>query len=321
MQNSNKSPGFTIVELLIVIVVIAVLAAIAIGAYNGIQDRAKASALASDITQWKKTSELHKITNNIECPANYVFVYGNSSLGTNDFCVMKYEAKNVGGVATSQPASAPWANISHTSAISVASSACSGCHLLTDLEWMTIAADVLSVKHNWSSGTVGTGYIYSGHNDNAPANSLAAGIDSDPYSGTGNSSTSGDNQKRVLYLKSGDAIWDVAGNMWEWTNATIGGNQQPGFSGETTFSFKQWNHGSLLMNGLPAMSRPSAIGASSYGTAQGIGHLYSNYGEATSRVYLRGGSWPDVASTGVLSLYLCCQPSYTYPTIGFRVAK
>ena len=44
MTKQTKTRGFTIVELLIVIVVIAILAAITIVAYNGIQNRAKASA-------------------------------------------------------------------------------------------------------------------------------------------------------------------------------------------------------------------------------------------------------------------------------------
>lgn len=44
IKNNRKASGFTIVELLIVIVVIAILAAITIVAYNGIQNRAKASS-------------------------------------------------------------------------------------------------------------------------------------------------------------------------------------------------------------------------------------------------------------------------------------
>ena len=43
----RKNQGFTIVELLIVIVVIAILAAITIVAYNGIQNRAKTSSAQS----------------------------------------------------------------------------------------------------------------------------------------------------------------------------------------------------------------------------------------------------------------------------------
>lgn len=51
---SVRRDGFTIVELLIVIVVIAILASISIVAYGGIQDRAKSSAaqtLASQIAR------------------------------------------------------------------------------------------------------------------------------------------------------------------------------------------------------------------------------------------------------------------------------
>jgi len=46
--------GFTIVELLIVIVVIAILATISVVAYSGIRDRADAAAVASDLKAAKK---------------------------------------------------------------------------------------------------------------------------------------------------------------------------------------------------------------------------------------------------------------------------
>lgn len=46
-HSTNKLRGFTIVELLIVIVVIAILASISIVSYNGIQNRAKATAATS----------------------------------------------------------------------------------------------------------------------------------------------------------------------------------------------------------------------------------------------------------------------------------
>lgn len=53
--------GFTIVELLIVIVVIAILAAISIVAYRGIQERARASQASSALAQAKKKLELYKV--------------------------------------------------------------------------------------------------------------------------------------------------------------------------------------------------------------------------------------------------------------------
>jgi general secretion pathway protein G len=53
--------GFTIVELLIVIVVIAILAAISVVAYNNIQDRAWESRAATLLSQARKDIELHKV--------------------------------------------------------------------------------------------------------------------------------------------------------------------------------------------------------------------------------------------------------------------
>ena len=54
--------GFTIVELLIVIVVIAILAAISIVAYTGIQNRARASAIISDLKATEKALNAYKVT-------------------------------------------------------------------------------------------------------------------------------------------------------------------------------------------------------------------------------------------------------------------
>ena len=63
--NTTKpaTPGFTIVELLIVIVVIAILAAITVVAYNGIQNRANDSAVQSDLTAMAKRISLFHVDN------------------------------------------------------------------------------------------------------------------------------------------------------------------------------------------------------------------------------------------------------------------
>ena len=66
MKTWAKQSGFTIVELLIVIVVIAILAAITIVAYTGIQERATASALQSDVNAGFTTLEKAKIESGTE---------------------------------------------------------------------------------------------------------------------------------------------------------------------------------------------------------------------------------------------------------------
>lgn len=65
MKRAGASRGFTLVELLIVIVVIAILAAITIIAYDGISSRARAAAIESDLKQDAQALEAYKVTNDV----------------------------------------------------------------------------------------------------------------------------------------------------------------------------------------------------------------------------------------------------------------
>lgn len=53
-QNNTGNRGFTIVELLVVVVVIAILASITIVSYNGITNRANDTAVQSDLRQFSQ---------------------------------------------------------------------------------------------------------------------------------------------------------------------------------------------------------------------------------------------------------------------------
>ena len=59
----KKQTGFTIVELLIVIVIIGILAAITIVAYNGIQGRSRDAQRVQDMQTIVKALDLYKTTN------------------------------------------------------------------------------------------------------------------------------------------------------------------------------------------------------------------------------------------------------------------
>jgi hypothetical protein len=139
------------------------------------------------------------LANGTTCPTGFIVVPGSATYGTSDFCTMKFAASQSSStVPISQAGSTPWVHMSQTRAIAYAPNVagCTGCHLITEPEYLTIAQNVLSVASNWSGGAVGSGYIYSGHNDNALANALAA--DTNDANGYYGETNTGGNQRRTL---------------------------------------------------------------------------------------------------------------------------
>jgi len=83
---TRTSAAFTIVELLIVIVIIAILAAITIVSYNGIQQRAQTDQQAAALRQYASAYNQYTINNG-------QYAYGNLSTSSGNFgCI--YQATN-----------------------------------------------------------------------------------------------------------------------------------------------------------------------------------------------------------------------------------
>jgi len=78
MSRRIRSNGFTIVELLIVIVVIGILAAITIVAFNGVQERAKINQASSELANMKKAMLAYKVNRSELPPTGDSWNYGSN---------------------------------------------------------------------------------------------------------------------------------------------------------------------------------------------------------------------------------------------------
>jgi len=89
--------GFTLVEILIVVVILGILAAIVIPQFTSASTEAKESALKSDLQAVRSQIELYKIHHNDELPGDP----GNSSGGVDFVTAMTSKTNQLGVVDTS----------------------------------------------------------------------------------------------------------------------------------------------------------------------------------------------------------------------------
>lgn len=82
-RKSAISQGFTIVELLIVIVIIAILAAITVVAFNGVTNRANDTAIQSDLNSFSKQVALYAAGGDGSYPVGGATVSGGSTTGNS----------------------------------------------------------------------------------------------------------------------------------------------------------------------------------------------------------------------------------------------
>lgn len=207
-----------------------------------------------------------------------------------------------------------------------------GWHLMTNSEWMRIANDVALVSANWCNqngtdcgnppGTQGK-ILANGHNDSSPSKALPAGQDSEPCYQT---ATDGSNvcgakgsQKRTLELSNGEIIWDFAGNVWQWIDATIERKNEPrsiipglGNSKWTWAEFQTVPTSSLY-------SPPDK----NWNSTNGVGRIYhyNSMGDTDTTLYtfIRGGNWRHGYDSGAFTIHMQPVPNKTgIDDVGFR---
>ncbi len=84
----NRTNGFTVIELLVVIVVIGILATITIVSFNGVQQRARLVVAQVDLANLSKQLELYKIDK-----GSYPIVVTNTSYSMDDMATVLKDAK------------------------------------------------------------------------------------------------------------------------------------------------------------------------------------------------------------------------------------
>ena len=226
---------------------------------------------------------------------------------------MQYEAKWVGGVASSTPDGNPKVSISQLDSITACTAA--GGHLITNNEWMTIARNAEQVASNWSGGSVGSGTMATGW-VNTSNTAVAPTTDASCLYNTGaNTCDSAGTvlQRRTLTLSNGMTLWDISGNVWEWTNDTCTQTNWNYYAA----SWYEWTN--ISNPDLSDYEKPNGGPLGAYTSTNGVGRYYGC--SVNGNAFIRGGTWGNGTLAGAFTLSLDDAPGASGTVIGFRCVR
>lgn len=288
------------------------------------------------------------------CSTGYILVPGSATLGTNDFCIMKYEAKqDANKNPISEPTGSPWVSVDWYES----REACKrvGAHLITSNEWTTIARNIEATTINDLDDDAAL-QLATSHSDNAPASSLATTAGADPVV-TGCTLTSTmENASNVYSAASceirgtgaggstdNDKGYYGTGQQWSATGYSAGvanksqlrtavlsnGKVIWDFAGDV-WEWNDWQCGTGVWYSvagwidwtnanLTDYEKYAAGPSGSLTSANGAGQYYAC--SANGNAAVRSGFWSYGAVGGPFTLYLDNAPSHVYSSVGFRCAK
>ena len=277
-------------------------------------------------------------TASIQCPDGFISVPGNGELGTNDFCVMKYEARDNGngGIPSTNASDGLWVSISALNSFAkcglMNQAGFNGTFaMISNPEWMTIARNIANNPVNWSGGTVGSGNLSRGFS--WERSSVGVGQNQAFTSNTGPSclyntaadscGATGDHKlKRTHILSNGNEIWDLAGNVSEFVDWNTSDSVFTPLDSQTVGngSWRSANttEGALTSNALsPVGNWVSALTPNNDDTNKSVGDWF---GGSSVTPVMRGGDYDRGYNAGVFSLSVGGSTTQTSTSrrVGFR---